>query len=96
MVNEENEMTGIISIDDLRSLFFERHMADLVIAKDIASKDIITLNPDEDLSSVLKKFTLKNIEELPVMDSESPNKVIGMLSRRDAILAYNEAVLRED
>jgi len=39
---------------------------------------------------------MKNIDELPVVDSKKPNNVIGMLSRRDAILAYNEAVLREE
>lgn len=96
VVNEKNKMIGIISMDDLRTLFFERHMGDLLIAKDIATKDVITLNLEESLSSALKKFTMKNIDELPVVDSKKPNKVIGMLSRRDAILAYNEAVLREE
>ena len=96
VVNEKNKMIGIISMDDLRTLFFERHMGDLLIAKDIATKDVITLNLEESLSSALKKFTMKNIDELPVVDSKKPNNVIGMLSRRDAILAYNEAVLREE
>jgi len=95
VVNEKNEMIGIISMDDLRSLFFAKDMADLLIAKDFATKEVITLNLEESLSSALKKFTMKNIDELPVVDSKKPNKVIGILSRRDAILAYNNAVLKE-
>ena len=96
VVNEKNEMIGIISMDDLRSLFFAKDMADLLIAKDFATKEVITLNLEESLSSALKKFTVKNIDELPVVDSKKPNKVIGILSRRGAILAYNNAVLKKE
>lgn len=90
VVNEQEEMTGIISIDDLRSLLFEGHMADLLIAKDFATKDVISLVPDEDLSSALRKFTMKNLDELPVIKGEDSKKVLGMLSRRDIISKYCE------
>jgi chloride channel protein, CIC family len=90
VVNEQKEMTGIISIDDLRSLFFEGQMADLLIAKDFATKDVISLVPDEDLSSALRKFTMKNLDELPVTKGEGSKKVLGMLSRRDIISKYCE------
>jgi CIC family chloride channel protein len=90
VVNEKKEMTGIISIDDLRSLFFEGQMVDLLIAKDFATKDVISLIPDEDLSSALRKFTMKNLDELPVIGNEKSKKVLGMLSRGDIIAKYCE------
>ena len=90
VVNDEKEMTGIISIDDLRSLFFEGQMIDLLIAKDFATKEVISLIPDEDLTSALRKFTIKNLDELPVIKNEKSKIVLGMLTRRDVISKYCE------
>jgi CIC family chloride channel protein len=93
IVDSGGNMTGIFDIHDVRRLLTEDLPAQLVIAKDIAVKDVITVTPDEDLNSVLRKFTLKNLEELPVVDSGNPLKVIDMISRKDLITAYNNAII---
>ncbi|MCD6486036.1 MAG: chloride channel protein [Syntrophobacterales bacterium] len=93
VVNSAGNMTGIFDIHDVRRLLTEEFPAHLVIAKDIAIKEVITVNPDEDLNSVLRKFTLKDLEELPVVNPEDPMKVIDMISRKDLINTYNNAII---
>jgi CIC family chloride channel protein len=58
--------------------------------KDIGTADIIVTRPSEDLNSVLKKFTVKNIDSLPVVAEADPSELLGMLNRREVIAYYNE------
>ena len=91
VINAEGRMTGIISLDDLRHIIYEKYMLGLIVAKDIATTtDIITVTPDEDLHSAMRKFTTKNIEELPMVNSTDSGKVEGILTRKDVLIAYNQ------
>ncbi|MDY7031367.1 MAG: chloride channel protein, partial [Thermodesulfobacteriota bacterium] len=89
VIDENDKMVGIMSLDDIRNVMFEEGLSELVNAKDIAIPDVITVTPMDDLQDALRKFTLKNIEELPVVEQEDQRKVIGMLSRRDVLSAYD-------
>ena len=40
----------------------------------------------------MKKFTVKNIDSLPVVRDEDPRELIGMLNRREVIAYYNQRV----
>ncbi len=56
---------------------------------------MITLGPYDNLNTAMEKFSLKDIDEIPVVDVLHPRKVIGMVSRRDVISAYNKEVLKK-
>jgi len=92
VVDEDDRMTGIFSLTDIRRVMTEHKLADLVLAKEIATEDILRVTPDENLNDALKRFTLKNIGELPVVDPDDPQRVIGILSRKDLIGAYSHRV----
>ena len=51
--------------------------------------DLIYTTPSEDLNTVLFKLTQKNIDALPVVEEDDPNKLIGLVYRRDIISFYN-------
>ena len=89
VVNGNDRITGAISLNDLRRVIFDEELSDLVIAKDICTSDVVKLFTDEDLSVALKKFAMVNVDELPVVDSEEQDKVVGMLSRKDVLTAYH-------
>jgi CIC family chloride channel protein len=61
--------------------------------KDIGTSDIIVATPSEDLNSVLQKFTVRNIDSLPVVADDDHSKLIGMLGRREVIAFYNQQIL---
>jgi CIC family chloride channel protein len=59
----------------------------LLVAGDVARK-VVVLRPDEDLYTALLKFVESDLAQLPVVDSENPTKVLGMLAREDVFTAY--------
>jgi CIC family chloride channel protein len=94
VMDSQGRMVGIFSINDVRGVLFSPEIEHLVVMKDIGTSDIIVVTPSEDLNSVLKKFTTKNLDSLPVVDEEDHGQLIGMLNRREVIAFYNAAVDR--
>lgn len=88
VIDEAGRMTGIFSLTDIRRVMNETELADLVLAKEIASEDVLKVTPDDDLNTALKRFTMKNIDEMPVVAPDDPRRVLGLLSRKDVIGAY--------
>ncbi len=96
VIDEGGKMVGILSLDDIRQIMFEEGLSELVNAGDMMTSDVIVVTLGDDLHNAMRKFTLKNIEELPVVDMGEPDRVIGMLSRRDVLTAYNKERQRSD
>ncbi|KPA13008.1 chloride transporter, ClC family [Candidatus Magnetomorum sp. HK-1] len=92
VINESGRLSGIFSSTDIRSVLFEPDIEHLVVMKDIATVDIITTSPSDDLNSVLRKLTISNIDSLPVVEDNDKTKLIGMLNRREVISFYNQQV----
>ena len=92
VVNAAGLMTGIFSINDIRRILNEDIPPTLVIARDMATHNVISATPAEHLTEVMKKLTARNLEEIPVVDAENPQKVLYMLSRRTLLAHYAEQV----
>jgi chloride channel protein, CIC family len=92
VVDQHKRLVGIFSSTDIRAILFSREIGNLVVMNDVATSDIILTTPSEDLNSVLQKFTIKNIDSLPVVSNEDHGILIGMLNRREVIAYYNEQV----
>ncbi len=94
VLDARGEMSGIISFDDLRELLFEESIGDLVVAKDIATEPEIRLTPEDTLWTAIEKFSIKDLEQIPVVSADNPKRLLGMISRRHVINVYNREVLR--
>jgi len=93
VMDQNGRLNGIFSSTDIRGVLFSSEIENLVVMKDIATSDIILTTPEEDLNTVLQKFTTKNIDSLPVVETDDFGILIGMLTRRDVISFYNERIL---
>ncbi|MBD3267350.1 CBS domain-containing protein, partial [bacterium] len=89
VMNENEEMVGVFSVEDIRNLFLEEHMGDLIVAIDIANPDFQYVTPDEDLHSVLRKITALVVDEMPVLDVET-NQFRGLIKRHDILHLYSK------
>ena len=49
---------------------------------------------DDDLDRVLRLFDTVDDAYLPVIDDGESRKLVGVVRRRDAMMAYNQALLR--
>jgi CIC family chloride channel protein len=93
IVDEDNLLTGIISLHDIKSVLFDEELKDILRAKNIISKNVIVLTPDNNLNTAIEKFALKDIGEIPVVSVSNKRKIVGMLNRGDVITAYNKEML---
>ena len=92
VVDEEKRLSGIFSINDIRGVLFSPEIEQIVVMNDVATSDIILTTPEEDLNAVLKKFTTRNIDSLPVVRADDHGILLGMLNRREVISFYNQKV----
>ncbi len=92
VVDDNHRLVGIFSINDIREVLFSPDIQYLVVMKDVGTSDIIVTTPEEDLNSVMKKFTVRNIDSLPVVKSDDHGILLGMLNRREVISFYNQKV----
>ncbi|MDD3580003.1 MAG: chloride channel protein [Desulfobacca sp.] len=88
VIDHEGKMTGILSINDIREILFEEAISHLIVAKDVATPNVVRLFWHETLKQALDKFNAINVDELPVVKEDSPDKIITMLSKRDIISFY--------
>jgi CIC family chloride channel protein len=90
VVNQDAKLTGILSINDLREIIFEPGVSKLILAKDVATTEILRVFPEDTLQDALDKMSRINTDELPVVRPEAPDKTIGMISKKDIISYYHE------
>ncbi len=95
VVDESGKLTGILSLLDYRDVAFDRNLRDLVVAKELATPEVVTVSPRDNLYDALEKITVKDFSILPVVDSDDSSRLIGVLTRRDIIGAYKKAVMKK-
>jgi chloride channel protein, CIC family len=84
-------LRGVIYFDDIRIFFTERGLpARAVVAQDLLASNFTTVLLNEDLASALRKFRTTIRDELPVVDPADTERVVGILSRRDLMVAYHD------
>jgi CIC family chloride channel protein len=94
VVDGAGELKGILSLTDLRRVMLEKDIHRLVVAQDLATLDVLTVTPEDNLNTALKKMTQAEIRELPVVAQEDRHRVISMLSRKDIIRTYHDEIER--
>jgi CIC family chloride channel protein len=93
VLDNEGRMSGIVSLNDIRTVILEEELASLVVVVDIMTREVITVFPDDTLNRAMEQFGLKDIEQMPVVSRKDPRRVVGMIKRQDVIRAYNNSVL---
>ncbi|MGB5750023.1 MAG: chloride channel protein [Desulfobacterales bacterium] len=95
VLDSENKLAGILSFNDYSEAIFDEDLKDLVVAKDLMSENIVTVLADDDLYTALGKISHKDFSTMPVVSSDDPADLVGIVTRRDIIGAYEKAVLKK-
>lgn len=88
VVNEEDELSGIITLQDVRNAPLKGIM-ELPVRNVMTKKPIVTY-PDEVVDKVFNIFRKNDLGHLPVVLPDDPNKVVGIITHSDLIKAYNK------
>jgi CIC family chloride channel protein len=95
VLNAANKLAGILSFKDYSEAIYDEDLKFLVVAKDLASENVVTVSSDDNLYTALEKISRKDFSTMPVVSPDDPAELIGIVSRRDIIGAYEKAVLKK-
>jgi CIC family chloride channel protein len=97
VVDAKQKFLGSVSLQEVRKALADRDdVADLLIAMDLVNPDIPKVKPEDDLDMVMKLFGMYDYDELPVVDSQNPDRVIGSIKHKEVIEAYNREVMKRN
>lgn len=96
VIDDAGDMLGIVSFQDIRTVMSESMGERRLVAGDLATQDIISVTPHDNLQVAMRRFNLKDIASMPVVDPQNARKVLGMLQRKDVLDSYNREVLRRE
>ena len=88
-VLEGDELAGVVRADDL--LAHVQSYLSVLTAADVASTDVVSVDPGTTMGKALSTFRTERIEHLPVVAEENGEDVVGIVSLYDVL----EFVTRE-
>jgi CIC family chloride channel protein len=93
VVDDGDDLVGIFSLTDLRRIFLEDIVEDVVIVRDFMNERVVTATMEDSLGAVLRRMTRANINSIPVVD-DSGRKVLCLLERNVLGKAYADKLER--
>jgi Kef-type K+ transport system membrane component KefB/CBS domain-containing protein len=88
VVNDRDELVGVINYADIASTLFDPALRTLVVADDITTGSHPRLNPDDTLETAmqaLKKYP--SVVYLLVVEKDNPRRLIGVVRQNDVLSA---------
>lgn len=80
VVNKHKKLLGIITVDNIKNIFMETALSDLLLAVDLMQPVVSSAAPDSNIYSVKESLDRYNLEYLPVVEKD--NKICGFIERR--------------
>ena len=90
VVDSEDRMVGIFSLSDIRRLFGETDVQDLVIVRDFMVEDVASVRADDTLNDALTLMNQLAIHQIPVTSDVGGRHVVAMLTRNNVGAAYHQ------
>jgi CIC family chloride channel protein len=87
VIDEENNLKGIVFINDIRHIMFNRDKYDNVYVKELMYMPSPQVHPDESMEDVAQKFQTTKHYNLPVIED---GKYIGFVSRANVFSSYRK------
>jgi CIC family chloride channel protein len=91
VVDDDNELMGIIHFSDLRDMIYDPVMRELVTAVDLADASTPAVPTDLPLSELLEVFKAADIGSLPVIDKAGGRRTVGIVEQRDLLRVLHRA-----
>ena len=95
VVNDKEEITGVLTFLDYYDKLYNGKIDDHMVVKDIMTPDVVTVSIEDNLDTALEKITARDFSILPVVSPDNPLKLLGILTRRDILEAYDQAVIKK-
>jgi CIC family chloride channel protein len=90
VLDNNGRLIGMVTNQDINNAL-NSGRGDIPVAE-IMTKDIVLCYPDETLMDALKKLGERNIGRIPVVEREDPRHLVGLITRKNIIAAYNQVL----
>lgn len=90
VVNEAQELVGIIQLDDVRQIIFSSDASEILV-KDLMNVPAGELTLQDNLQTALKKFDTTGLWNLPVVDQK---RYVGFVSKSSLLARYRHELIR--
>jgi CIC family chloride channel protein len=95
VVDKNENITGVLTFLDYYDNLYNGKLDNQMTVKDIMTKDVVTVSIEDNLSTAMEKITAGDYSILPVVSADDPLKMAGILTRRDILEAYDQAVIKK-
>lgn len=85
VIGENKKLLGLIWLDDIRDIMFKTELYETISVKELMSKPVAMVTPDESMESVMKKFDDTNSWILPVTNEDV---FVGFISKSNVFSGY--------
>ena len=93
VVDENGKLHGTITLTDLRHAAFDLNLGDEVTAGQVARSKPPVLYRTDSIEKAVRLMEETGEEHLPVLDNDQERQMIGFVHEKDAMMAYNNALL---
>lgn len=92
VVDDHGALQGHIHIHDVKFFINDPSLTSVVIAADL-TRPALPVWPDQTLAAIFDRFDDPDLEEVPVVRSDTDSTLAGRLTRRDVIALLSDEVL---
>jgi chloride channel protein, CIC family len=97
VLNKDGSLFGVVSLEDYRRVTSgELTAPEQLTVRDIASRDVVSVYPDESVGVALRRMAPRDLSRLPVVARDDPRRLLGVVRRNDIVRAYDVGVLRRE
>jgi chloride channel protein, CIC family len=93
VTDADGRLIGTFAFSDLRDVIFQPELDSLVNARDLVDARAPVVTPGAELERVLKLMDLERVDRIAVVEDLDTRRVIGLVHRKDVLLAFNQALL---
>lgn len=94
VVDNDGLMVGIITFSDLQPWLLDASLDRVVVASEVANRNVRTIPEDGSLLDAIHIFDKEVFEQMPVVATDNPRRVLGILSRHAVFSTYHKLVVR--
>jgi CIC family chloride channel protein len=97
VVNQDGSLYGIVSLEDYRRAMSagDEDVSQIPVHK-IATRDLVTVFPDESVGTAMRKMAPRDLSRLPVVSRQDSSELVGVIRRNDIVRAYELGALRRE